>query len=256
MKLKNHPIKQGFTLIELLVVIAIIAILAAMLLPALAKAKDKAKSIACTNNGKQIGLAMMMYASDYSEQLPPLLDNTGTNWWFNVLDTTKIITSSAQTNNSVWRCPVVQDSEISTVFPGNVAQTRPQGYGPLEGNLATDGIIRYPSAGGSKKLTQVNRVSQIWLIGDVGTPNSVNPGSPNKSDPTKDQLPSGYYTELTTKQPLVSSGWSQQSSANYKQPGCRHASRANFSFCDGHVESWKWSDLRADKDDVFAKSSY
>ncbi len=250
METKDHADGRGFTLIELLVVIAIIAILAAMLLPALARAKDKAKAVADINNNKQIGLAFMMYAGDSSEYLPPL--NTGTwpgvtpDWWFKILDQGKYLTSSA-TSNNVWRCTAVKDTDID---PGTVAffKSPCEGYGPLEGNSLTTGIIRYAlnsdgSRLGSRKVTQLRRASQLWLIGDVGYP---------RTGQTLDRQPSSYLTEITTKQPNPTGGWTF---APYKQPAARHNGRAIFSFCDGHVESWKWTDLRKNQNDVFAVNS-
>lgn len=75
-----HKIQRGFTLIELLVVIAIIAILAAILFPVFAQARDKARATSCLSNMKQLGLGTMMYIQDYDELMPQSVSNVGGVW--------------------------------------------------------------------------------------------------------------------------------------------------------------------------------
>ena len=96
--------QRGFTLIELLVVIAIIAILAAMLLPALASAKEKAVRVRCMGNVKQDLIAINIYATDNKEKLP---DNSGGNWCWDMPTAVGTAMENSGTKYKVWYCPAL-----------------------------------------------------------------------------------------------------------------------------------------------------
>jgi prepilin-type N-terminal cleavage/methylation domain-containing protein len=129
----RNPLRQrsAFTLIELLVVIAIIAILAAMLLPALARAKDKARAIQCLNNARQQGLATAMYTGDNNEAYPYGINSKNdinwpdpTAWYIQLLP--YLGSSTNQGGSKVYACPSdIEGAKQSYPIPVSAASKPP-----------------------------------------------------------------------------------------------------------------------------------
>ena len=113
--IRNCTSPKAFTLIELLVVIAIIAILAAMLLPALSSAKEKAMRIRCMSNNKQLAVAFTIYANDFSDKLPDLTGGTSPwNWDIPVAAANLMVSSG--TTRDVMYCPAFPEQNNSNLW--------------------------------------------------------------------------------------------------------------------------------------------
>ena len=169
----------GFTLIELLVVIAIIALLAALLLPALAQAKEKSRSARCISNLRQFGIASILYANDQSDALPwsekhwtspsnpngalsytdPAAPNFRTNAYWQLLTYTG-------RNDDLWQCPTGVEDKAITVDGDNSPLL---GY---MGNMFTIGVSASPWGLGPdilpKRLPSLPNPSRARLFTDVG----------------------------------------------------------------------------------------
>ncbi len=228
--------KPGFTLIELLVVIAIIAILAAMLLPALSKSKDKAFGISCLSNLRQLTLAAHTYASDNNDVIVPNLLNDVNAWVGGV-----VFQLPGATN--------VADIRLSKLYPYS----------------QSPGIYRCPADKFSVAGSLVPRVRSFSLccmmgLNDAGARDTVHPGIPENlkfsgihnpgpsqaiffideqsavrdSNTEGNSIDDGYFA-LATRSGLTQ--WQNTASS-------RHGKGGQFSFADGHAEYWRWLEAK------------
>jgi prepilin-type N-terminal cleavage/methylation domain-containing protein/prepilin-type processing-associated H-X9-DG protein len=203
--------RRGFTLIELLVVIAIIAILAAILFPVFARAREKARQTSCLSNIKQLCLGWQMYAQDYDERMMGVWIGTpgatwGTRaWWFFSME-------PYVKNTQIYECP----SYNSVLNPGTCERRIRGGIGlnwawtPIEGNGGDLGWMAW------KKLGRLYFPAEFMVLGDSGC------------------MGFGTYNNRDFEE------WRTQTGANYwPADQYRHNDGINVGFADGHAKFTK-----------------
>lgn len=202
---------RGLTLTELMVVIVIIVVLASISFPISKRMKDSANALTCMSNLRQVGSAMLMYAGDNHQKLPPLSPprnsegNRG-DIWPRILAKAGYLEDGKDQplcGTGVWTCP---DCDFMSDAYG--------GFGVAEDTVFVYGDLKAKdtSITGSLKLTMIKDPARTWLVGDA----CQSAEKPNK----------GWYAI-----------WSQPDRWGGHGPAERHRGKANVCMADGHVEA-------------------
>jgi prepilin-type N-terminal cleavage/methylation domain-containing protein/prepilin-type processing-associated H-X9-DG protein len=233
----NRP--GGFTLIELMVVVTVIAILAALLLPALARAKGKGQAILCLSNLRQLGLALHVYAGDHDDALPYNMGADGIqktvaarqylNWVNNVMS---------------WELDPENTNEVLLTVGG---------IGPYFSG--TSSIFKCPSdivlSKVQKQAGWKERVRSVSMNAMLGFAGEFLAGSVNTNNPTYRQFfrmaeipePSRIFAFVEEHPDSINDGYFINKFYYYEWldlPASYHHGGANFAFADGHTEYHQW----------------